>query len=148
EEPEEMDVAGLARLAGVESDPEFIAQLVDLGLVERIGEDRLLLLKPFIVRAGAQAIGLGLDRQSVIELLPFLSTQLRTVAQRFVDEVRQQVWAPFVAAGLPEDAWASMLARIETILPVASQAVVAIFRDQLNEVIDEAMGEELQRLGE
>ena len=58
------------------------------------------------------------------------------------------MWAPFVAAGLPEDAWATMLGKIETILPVASQAVVAIFRDELNTVIDEAMGEELQRLGE
>lgn len=148
EEPEEMTTDALARLAGVESDPEFIGQLVDLGLVERLDGDRLLLVKPFIVRAGAQAIGLGLDRTSVVELMPFLSEHLRAIAQRFVDEVRRQVWAPFVAAGLPEDEWASMLRRIETILPVASQAVVAIFRDELNLVIDEAMGEELQHLGE
>ena len=132
----------------MESDPEFIERLVELRLVERVDDETLLLLKPFIVRAGAQAIALGLDRASVVELMPFLSGHLRAIAQRFVDEVREQVWTPFVDAGLPEDAWPAMLRKIETILPVASQAVVAIFRDQLNAVIDEAMGEELQRLGE
>ena len=148
EEPEEMKVDALARLAGVESDPAFVDRLVDLRLVERVDDETLRLLKPFIVRAGAQAIGLGLDRTSVVELMPFLSEHLRAIAQRFVDEVRQQVWTPFVEAGLPEHAWPAMLRKIETILPVASQAVVAIFRDELNAVIDEAMGEELQRLGE
>ena len=148
EEPEEMKVDALARLAGVESDPAFVDRLVDLRLVERVDDETLRLLKPFIVRAGAQAIGLGLDRASVVELMPFLSEHLRAVAQRFVDEVREQVWTPFVESGLPEDAWPAMLRKIETILPVASQAVVAIFRDELNAVIDEAMGEELQRLGE
>jgi hypothetical protein len=41
-----------------------------------------------------------------------------------------------------------MLQRIETILPVASQAVLAIFRDELNAVIEDALGEELTRLAE
>lgn len=148
EEPERMTASALARLAGVDSDPEFVDQLVGLGLVERLDDEELLLLKPFVVRAGAQAIALGLDRASVVALMPFLSEHLRVIAQRFVDEVRQQVWAPFAAAGLPEDEWPAMLRKIETILPVASQAVVAIFRDELNVVIDEALGEELQRLGE
>lgn len=147
EEPEEITTGALARLAGVESDPAFVDQLVELGLVERLAEDRLLLLKPYVVRAGAQAIALGLDRESVLALLPFLSEKLHDVAARFVGEVRTQVWKPFVEAGFPEDQWPGMLSRIETILPVASQAVMAIFRDELNKAIDQAMGEELSELG-
>lgn len=146
EEPEPITPAGLAAMANVEPDPTFVDELVAIGLVERISDDELLLLKPYVVRAGAQAIALGLDRASVVALMPFLSEHLHLIARRFVDEVRTQVWGPFAAAGLPEEQWPEMLRTIETILPVASQAVLAVFRDELNKAIDTAMGEELESL--
>jgi DNA-binding transcriptional MerR regulator len=147
DEPEEIEVESLARMANVETDPEFIAQLEGLGLLTRIDDATVRLLKPFIVRAGAQAIALGLERRTVVALLPFLSEQLGIVASRFVNDVRQELWRPFVERGFPEEEWPAMLETIETLLPVASQAVVAIFRDQLNVAIDEALGEELGDMG-
>jgi hypothetical protein len=77
-----------------------------------------------------------------------LSDHLHVIAQRFVDEFRAQMWKPFVEAGLPEDRWPAMLESIRTLLPVASQAVLAVFRDELHKVIDDALGEELGRLAE
>jgi hypothetical protein len=58
------------------------------------------------------------------------------------------MWKPFVDAGLPEEQWPVMLEAIRTLLPVASQAVLAVFRDELNKVIEEALGEELGRLAD
>lgn len=148
EEPEEMTLEALGRLAGVEHEPAFLDRLVDAGLVERIDDTRVRLLRPHIVRAGAKAMALGLDRSSVIALLPLLGDQLHVIAQRFVDEFRAQLWKPFADAGLPEDRWPAMLDSIRNLLPVASQAVLAVFRDELNKVIEEALGEEIGRLAE
>jgi DNA-binding transcriptional MerR regulator len=148
EEPEEMTVEALLRLGGVDADGEFVDRLVDMGLVSRLDGNRVLLVRPFVVRAGAKAMALGLDRSSVLALLPLLAENLRVIAQRFVDEFRGQLWNPFVDAGLPEERWPEMLETIRTLLPVASQAVLAVFRDELNQVIEEALGEELGRLGE
>ena len=148
EEPEEMSVEALLRLGGVGADAEFVDRLVDMGLVSRLDEDRVLLVRPFVVRAGAKAMALGLDRSSVLALLPLLAENLHVIAQRFVDEFRAQLWKPFVDAGLPEERWPEMLEAIRTLLPVASQAVLAVFRDELNQVIEEALGEELGRLAE
>lgn len=147
EEPEKITADALARLANVEPDSDFVDELVRLGLIERLDDDgNLLLLKPFVVKAGAQAVALGLQRESVIALLPFLSEHLDAIAHRFVDEVRGQLWKPFAEAGMPAEQWPAMLTTIESLLPVASQAVVAIFRDKLNEAIDEAMGEEIGQI--
>jgi DNA-binding transcriptional MerR regulator len=148
EETEEMSVEALLRLAGVEHETEFLDQLGDLGLVERVDETRVRLMRPRVVRAGAKAMALGFDRGSVLALFPLLEDQLHVIAQRFVDEFRAQVWKPFAEAGMPEDRWPAMLDSIRTLLPVASQAVLAVFRDELNKVIEEALGEELGRLAE
>lgn len=145
QEPERMHATELARMAGVDHDPEFIDRLADLGLVVRRGEE-LDLVEPAIVRAGAQAVAMGLSRDSVVALLPFIAGHLAEVSARFVQEVREQVWQPFTEAGFPEEQWPQMLELIETLLPVAGQAVVAVFRRELNKAIDEALGEELERL--
>lgn len=148
EEPEEMPVSGLLRMADVTEETGFLDRLVELGLVERVDHDTVRLLRPFVVRAGAKAVALGLERDAVLALLPLLGEHLHVIAQRFVDDFRAQVWNPFVEAGLPEDRWPAMLETIRTLLPVASQAVLAVFRDELNTVIDEALGEELGRLAD
>jgi hypothetical protein len=147
EQPEQITADELARLANVEPNSEFVDQLVGLGLVERLDADgNLVLLKPFVVKAGAQAVAMGLRRESVVALLPFLSEHLDAIAHRFVDEVRGQLWRPFADAGMPAEQWPTMLSTIESLLPVASQAVVAIFRDKLNGAIDAAMGEEIAQI--
>lgn len=148
EAPEEMTVDALLRLAGAEEETGFLDQLVEIGLVERVDASRVRLMRPFVVRAGAKAMALGLDRASVLALMPLLGEHLHVIAQRFVDEVRTQMWKPFVDAGLPEERWPAMLETIRTLLPVASQAVLAVFRDELNAVIEEALGEELGRLAD
>lgn len=148
EEPEEMDLEALLRLAGVEEEAGFLDRLVETGLVERVGDSRVRLVRPFVVRAGAKAMALGFDRGSVLALLPLLGEHLHHVARRFVEEFRGQVWKPFADAGYPEERWPAMLDSVRTLLPVASQAVLAVFRDELAGVIDEALGAELGRLAE
>jgi DNA-binding transcriptional MerR regulator len=148
EEPEEMSVEALLRLAGMEEETGFLDRLTEMGLLERVDEGSVLLTRPFVVRAGAKAMALGFDRGAVLALLPLLGEHLRVIAQRFVDEFRAQVWKPFAEAGFPEDRWPAMLESISTLLPVASQAVLAVFRDELENVIEEALGEELGRLAE
>lgn len=148
EEPEEITVDALLRMAGVTEPTGVLDELVEMGLVERVDEERVRLLRPFVVRAGAKAMALGLDRASVLALLPLLGDHLQVIARRFVDEFRAQMWAPFVEAGLPEDRWPAMLESIRALLPVASQAVLAVFRDELSSVIDEALGEELGLLAD
>lgn len=147
EEPEAITADALARLAGVEPSSDFVDRLADLGLLERVDDEgNLLMHKPFLVKAGAQAVALGLSRESVLALMPFIASHLEAIAERFVEEVRSQIWRPFSESGLPAEEWPLMLARIENLIPVASKAVVAIFRDELNDAIDTVMGQELTDL--
>ena len=143
EPSQEMTRDALATMAGVVRDDSLIETLIRVGLAKQIDADRLLVLQPGVVRAGAQAIALGLDPHTVIALLPLLSSHLRAVADAFVDEVRRQIWHPFAEEGMPEEEWGRVLLAVQTLLPVAGQAVLAIFRTELGASISDALGEEL-----
>lgn len=148
EEPEVVSRDALAAAAGIEPDDDLVSRLADSGLVEQVDEHTLRLLRPSIVHAGTQAIALGLSKESTMAMLPVLAEHLRPIAQQFVDQFREQIWHPFAESGMPEEEWPEVLQRIKAVLPVAGQAVLAVFRDQLTSVIDEALGEELQSLAD
>jgi DNA-binding transcriptional MerR regulator len=146
EEPEVVSREALAAAAGIRPDDTMVGALIDAGLAEQVDDQTLRLLRPSIVHAGIQAVALGLSKDSVLAMLPLLAEHLRPIAQRFVDEFREQIWHPFAEAGMPEEEWPEVLQRIKAVLPVAGQSVLAVFRDQLTAVIDEALGEELEAL--
>jgi len=150
EEPEEMSIEELTRQAGLDGQPEVIemleAELVERNLAERIDDDAVLLKEPVLIRAGAQAIRLGLAPETVLDLLADLRDDLSHVAERFVDVARAELWRPFVERGLPEEEWDELTTGIEAIIPVAVQATLAMFRHELGLAIEAGVGAEIQAL--
>ena len=137
----------LAALAGVPRDDALIVALGEFNLVEWLDDEKVRLLQPTVVRAGAAAVALGLDAKTVISLFPLLSANLREIADAFVSGVATEIFQPFVDAGMPEDDWPRILQSIESLLPVASQATLGIFRSQLSEAIDREIGQQLGEPG-
>jgi DNA-binding transcriptional MerR regulator len=146
-EPEIMSRDALAALAGVQRDDALIVALGEFNLVEWLDDEKVRLLQPTVVRAGAAAVALGLDAKTVITMFPLLSTNLREIADAFVSGVASEIFQPFVDAGMPEEDWPRILQSIESLLPVASQATLSIFRSQLSEAIDREIGQQLGDLG-
>lgn len=149
-EPEQISRDTLAAMAGIDDDralrDRLVDDLVERELAERVDEQTLLLLEPVLVRAGAQAMAMGLGRETVLALFAVVTAGTGDLATHFVDAVRREVWRPFLERGMPEEEWPELLSAIETIIPVAVQAVVAAFRSQLTTAIGEAMGEELSEI--
>lgn len=134
--PETMSRDDLAALAGVDRDDTLIESLVALGLVEKLDSDQVRLVDPTVVRAGAAAVTLGVAPETVISLFPLLQKHLRTIADEFVREVVDELVQPFVDAGLPEDDWPRIISSVESLLPIASQVTLGIFRSEFREAID------------
>ncbi|AXT85662.1 hypothetical protein C6I20_10975 [Aeromicrobium sp. A1-2] len=135
-EAEIMSRDDLAALAGVDRDDTLIESLVGVGLVEKLDGDRVRLVEPTVVRSGAAAVTLGVAPETVIALFPLLRTHLRTIADEFVREVVDELVQPFIDAGLPEDDWPRIISVVESLLPIASQVTLGIFRSEFREAID------------
>lgn len=148
QEPEVLPLEALGRLANLDVDREtgLLDRLEELRLLERLEGDMVRLLQPVLVRGGAQALALGFRRETVMDLLGVVTGGVEQMALPFVTAFREDVWAPFRDAGMPEEDWPELLNAIQSLLPVASQVVIAAFRDALAKAIDSALGEEIAGL--
>lgn len=145
-EAEIMPREDLAALAGVERDDALIESLVGLGLVEKLDGDRVRLVEPAVVRAGAAAVTMGLAPETVIGLFPILQRHLRPITDTFVREVVAELIQPFVDAGFPEDEWERVIALVDGLLPIASQVTLGVFRSEFRQSIDVEIGEQITGL--
>ncbi|MET1036718.1 MAG: MerR family transcriptional regulator [Aeromicrobium sp.] len=138
----------LAALAGVERDDALIESMVGLGLVEKLDDDRVRLVEPAVVRAGAAAVTMGLAPETVIALFPVLQTHLRSIADTFVREVVTELIQPVIDAGFPDDEWERIVSLVDGLLPIASQVTLGIFRSEFRQSIDAEIGEQIAGLAQ
>lgn len=145
-EPEDITVEALSELAGIEHDPAFVQSLVDRGLLRWNDDGRVRMLRPALVRAGAQAMRAGLGKDRVLSLFAEANEQLGQMAESYVAAFRDDVWRGFLHDGMPEDRWEELVSSIEALLTIVSQAVLASFRFELARVIERVVTEELGTL--
>ena len=146
DEAEIMSRDDLAALAGVARDASLVDSLVELGLVEALEGDRVRLVEPAVVRAGAAAVSMGLAPATVIGLFPTLQEHLRAITDTFVRDVVTELIQPFIDAGFPEDDWERIISLVDGLLPIASQVTLGVFRSEFRQSIDVEIGEQITGL--
>lgn len=146
DEAEIMPRDDLAALAGVARDTTLVDSLVELGLVEVLDGDRVRLVEPAVVRAGAAAVTMGLAPATVIGLFPTLQEHLRAITDTFVRDVVKELIQPFIDAGFPEEEWERIIALVDGLLPIASQVTLGVFRSEFRQSIDVEIGEQITGL--
>jgi DNA-binding transcriptional MerR regulator len=137
----------LAALAGVPRDDDLMDALPSLGVAEVVDDEHFRVINPGLVRPGAAARALGLSSQSVIAVVPMLLEHMHTVAEELVGHATEDIFQPFLDAGLPIDDWEPIFARVQMLIPIASRVVLAAFRQELDEAIETSIGKKLTELG-
>lgn len=143
---QEISRAELASLSGLNPDHKLIDQMIELGLLEHVDDDTVRMLEPSVVRPGAASVAIGLSPDSVVDIVPHMREHLEQISDRFVHHVSRDVAQPFLDAGLPQDEWPVVFEKIDQLIPIASQVVVAMFRSVLREAIEVEIGHKLEEL--
>ncbi len=86
---------------GVE--PSDFELLVGADLIEDLGEGSIRVHSPGMVRAGAEAVQLGMPLEALLATRRVVLRHVTEVAEDFVDLFRRTVWQDFVTEGLPAD---------------------------------------------
>jgi DNA-binding transcriptional MerR regulator len=147
-EPEVLSGAELAARAGVPQSTELVDRLVELGLVERLGDERLRVLDPALLTAGLQVVELGVPPDELITAQARVNEHVREIAHTYVDMFVRTGWRAFVEAGAPPEELERIRATVARPQPVAAQALLAAFRTEMASAVEEAVETELSRLAE
>jgi DNA-binding transcriptional MerR regulator len=138
EEPEVHEAAELAAQFGLLPDPELVLRLQRLRLLEPMPGGRLRVLNPTILRAGRELARMGFTTDQLLAVLKVLLQHSRSVADAFVAMFMETHWTSYVAAGMPPERLPELSAMIQALQPLASQAVVAAFQQEMAQASGDA----------
>ena len=149
EEPELITAEELVeRLKLDEPNPKLFARAVKSGFLVDLGEGRIEVPSPTLFRAAEELRDLGVPTETALDVLDQIERSSRSISRSFVHLFLEQVWRPFAAAGHPEEEWPRVRAALERMRPLATDAVMAVFRRTMTEGVERQFGEELERRAE
>ena len=150
ETPEVVSAGELAERLQVtgESGAKLLARAVKLDLLVPLGDDLFEVPSPALLRVAEDLVGHGISVRAALALVEDLRRHSRSVSARFVKLFIDEVWKPFVDAGMPDEEWESIAEAMEAARPLAAEAVLAVFRQTLSDEVETAFADITRRLSE
>ncbi len=144
EEPQIVDLAGLAELFGPAAD--LLDKATKLGIIRPLGEDGYELVSPRLAEAGSELQALGIDAERALEVVAKLRRLTDTAARTFIELYLETVWKPFDRAGRPDEQWPEVYGAMERLRPLAADAVLAVFQIAMSDAVETAFGREIAKV--
>jgi DNA-binding transcriptional MerR regulator len=145
-EPETMTGAELAARAGVAEDHAVVDRLVEIGLVERVGDGMLRVLDPALLTAGLQVVALGVPPDALIDAQTRVNALVREIARTYVQMFLDSGQQAFLDAGAPPEQLRRVQETVARLQPAAAQALLAAFRTEMAAAVEGAVETVLSRL--
>jgi DNA-binding transcriptional MerR regulator len=141
EEPaEQLTVAELGRRFRVSAAaaPDVLARAESLGVLVPAGEGVYDVPSPSLLAVAEEAVRRGVDLDAAFDVFEELESHCGAVASSFVELFVTQVWRPFAEADMPAERWPELDEATRRLLPLASNALLAIFQRRMREQIGAA----------
>jgi DNA-binding transcriptional MerR regulator len=125
--------------------PKLLMRALKVGFLVDLGEGRYEIPSPTLFRAAEELRSLGIDADTAMDVLEEIDRGARSVSRVFVKLFVEEVWRPFSASGQSESEWPQVRNAIERLRPLATDAVMAVFRRAMTEGVEQRFGQELER---
>jgi DNA-binding transcriptional MerR regulator len=128
-----------------EVDTKDVARVRKLKLLTPLGDDRFEVPSPALMRAAEEVTELGISLHAALALIERVSRECESISRAFVKLYLEELWAPFVAAGEPEERWDDVLAAIQALRPIASEALLATFKQRMSAQVEAESAKLIER---
>lgn len=129
-----------------EENLENLERAVKLGALVPLGDGRFEAPSPSLLDAAEEVVSRGVSMRTALGVLAQMERSSKEAARSFVKLFLDEVWKPFAEAGYPDERWAEVVESVERLRPIASQALLATFRQTMTHEVQDAFGKELARL--
>ncbi|HEX4466160.1 MAG TPA: MerR family transcriptional regulator [Solirubrobacteraceae bacterium] len=132
----------IARFGAV--DAKDAARIRKLGLLVPLGDGRFEAPSPALLRAAEDVVELGVPLHAALIVVERVSRDLDSVARTFTKLFIRELWEPFDEAGQPAEGWDELIEGVESLRPIASEALLALFKRRMTAELEQAFGRVLE----
>ena len=148
ESPEVLTAEELAeRFGPVEDNQRELAKAVKLGLLVGLPDGRFEAPSPALLRAAEEVTQRGVPLAAALRVIERVQRSSRSIAHSFVELFLDELWKPFDREGRPQERWPEITESIERLRPIATEAVLAMFKQTMTVEVEDAFGKILEQAG-
>jgi DNA-binding transcriptional MerR regulator len=122
-----------------------VERIRKLRLLVPLGDDRFEVPSPALMRAAEQVTSLGIPLTAALDLVERVSRDCESISRAFVRLYLKELWQPFEQAGQPEERWDELIDAIGALRAIASEALLAIFKQRMTAQVESASAKLLER---
>ncbi len=115
-----------------------------LKLLVPLGEDRFEVPSPALLRAAEQVTDLGISPHTMLSLVERISRNCEAISREFTRLYLKELWEPFERAGQPDDRWDEVIDAVDTLRPLASEALLALFKQTMTAQLEDTFGKVIE----
>jgi DNA-binding transcriptional MerR regulator len=119
-------------------DGKDVERIAKLKLLVSLGDGRFEAPSPALLKAAEEAMALGISLHTALALVERVSRDCESISRAFVKLYLKELWEPFVQAGQPEERWDEVIEAIGGLRAIASEALLAIFKQRMSAQVERA----------
>ena len=128
-----------------EVDAKDTERIRKLRLLVPLGDDRFEVPSPALMKAAEEVTSLGIPLHAALALVERVSRDCESISRAFVKLYLKELWEPFMEVGEPEEGWDEMIAAIGALRAIASEALLAIFKQRMSAQVEAASAKLLEQ---
>ena len=144
ESPEILTLDELAERFGP-VEPKLLQRAVRLELLVPVGDGRYEAPSPALLRAAEEVLSRGIPLPAALSMISQVKRNCEAVSRAFVKLFMEELWMPFEREGQPEERWEDVMEAIERLRSLASEALLAMFKQTMTAEVEDAFGKALAR---
>jgi len=124
-------------------DAKDIERVRRLKLLVPLGDGRFEIPSPALMHAAEEVVELGIPLHAALVLVERVSRDCESISRAFTKLFLKELWEPFDRAGQPDEGWDELIAGVGSLRPLASEALLALFKQRMTAQLEDAFGKVL-----
>jgi DNA-binding transcriptional MerR regulator len=152
--PAESEAAEIITLAELEErfgpaqrNTKALLRAQKLEVLLNLGDGTFEVPSPALLRAAEDVVRRGIPLDAALSAIEKVKRNTESTARTFVRLFLDELWKPFEQAGRPDEQLDDIADSIEQLPPIASEALLALFRQTMAAEVEQAFGKVLEDAG-
>ncbi len=127
-----------------ELDAKDIERVRRLRLVIPLGDGRFEVPSPALMQAAEEVMALGISLHTALALVERVSRNCDSISRAFTKLFLREIWEPFEREGQPDERWDELIEAVDSLRPLASEALLALFKQRMTTQLEDAFGKVIE----